>query len=237
VTTQTGSTPQGEPSDSEPDARRSVFALIGAAVLVVVVVVAVLVFGVERPPPLASITDPGPQVSGSVAWTAWEDGRVCVHVASPTGAVRSPYCGRDGGEIVGWTDDGLILHTWTATGSSEVVVDPDSGVVVDRRPLRDEIGREFPESVRAFHEDGRLVVEQQDSRTVIWTVEAPDAYDVFNGVRSPDGEWVALTDSARRLLVVPADGSAPPRVWVKPFEGWSIVVWEGTDPFGPDAPG
>jgi hypothetical protein len=221
-------------SDAFPDpaGSRSILALVGAAVLVVLVVVGVLVFGVDRPPPLETVAAGGPDVGRSVAWTAWDDGRVCVHVAEPSGSVRTPHCERDGGEIVGWTDEGLVLHTWTATGSSELVLDPDSGVVVDRRPLADERMRSFPEGVRAFREDGLLIVEHEYERTVVWQVEAPESYDVFAGVRSPDLEWIALTDSARRLLVVAADGSSPPRVWVEPFEGWHVVIWEGADPYG-----
>lgn len=206
---------------------RSVPLLVAAAVLVVAVVGAVLVFGVQRPPELPSVADePDPAPSGAVAWTTWRDGQ-CVHVAEPDGEVRQPFC-RDGGyELEGWDDEGhLVLREWRDTERQELLVDAETGEVVDTGPNVTLPGRANDD--RPLHDlwtDGELIVEDA-SGSELWRVAAPEGYRLGSSSTSPDGEWIAAIDSADRLLVLPADGGAPPRVWATGVDSYRDVVWE-----------
>lgn len=209
--------------------RRSVLALLGAALLVVVVLALVLVFGVARPPELMPLTDATARPAVGVAWTAWGTNGACVSIGSPDGSVRELRCERDGGDVIAWTDEGVIVRRWMQSGETDLVLDPASGEVIDRRAVDDETYRAWPAGVRSYREDGALVVELETTDQVIWRVEAAETYDIYQGALSPDGNWVAMGDSADRLLVVPADGSGPPLVWSGDFDAWQVVVWEGAD--------
>ncbi len=233
-TVDTPATPPG--SDTSPDApstdhgsaRRRVVSLVAAAAVVVGVFAVVLAFGVARPPALASVSESTAGPSAGVAWTAWSERGTCVNVAEPDGTVRELYCDDRGGDVISWTSDGIHVRSWTSVGELELVIDPVDGRVVSRRNVEDP--PTFPEGeyVRSTHRDGVLVVTLEMSDTVVWEVEAPEAYRVDQGRRSPDGDWVAMSDSARRLLVVPADGSAEPLVWIDDFDTWQMIVWQDT---------
>ena len=224
-------TRERDPVEQGAPARRSVLLLVAAAVLVVAVVGLVLAFGVVRPPSLATIADvPEPAPPGGVAWASWQAGETCVTVVRADGQVdRDLYCQRDGGELVAWTETGFVLRTWDGPEGDLVVIDADTGEVVDVVTDSSRRGTQRPESVRTSYREGRLTVtHERDRDRVVWEVEAPDAYDVTSGALSPDGDWFALVDSADRLLIVPADGSAEPRVWATDAPRWGDIVWEGT---------
>jgi len=215
--------------------RRSVALLVAAAVLVLVVVAIVLLFGVVRPPALPALSDaPTPAPPAAVAWSAWERDGSCVTAAWPDGRVDEElHCESDGGEVVAWTQEGIVLTTWRGAGSEEVVVDPATGEVVDWRTVEPDGDPPEPVggpsgAVHTERRDGVLVVTD-DRHRVLWEVEAADAYEVTSGARSRDGGWYAMVDSAERLLVVPADGSASPRVWAEGVPRWQRVVWQGTE--------
>jgi hypothetical protein len=76
-------------------------------------------------------------------------------------------------------------------------------------------------------EGGRLVV--RDGGTVLWSVAARGSYEVAAGWTSPDGRWVALQDTADRLLLVPADGSRDPVVWAEDLDPFVPIVWRGKE--------
>ena len=224
-------------SSPETSRRPSVVLLVAAGALVVVVVVLVVVFGVVRPPAVVALADdPRPAPPGGVAWTAWSRDGSCLAVAWPDGRVEEElFCERDGGEVVAWTDDGVVMQTWRGAGAELVTVDPVDGAVVDWSSVEPERDGPFPvgglvEAVRTERRDGRVVVtHERDRDQVVWEVQAPDAYDITSGARSPDGGWFALVDSAERLLVVPADGSRAPRLWADGVPRWSTIVWRGTE--------
>lgn len=208
---------------------RSWFLLVVAAVAVVATVGLTLIFGIERPPTLErliDITDPAPTVS--IAWSAWEGDESCIHVARPDGSVQTPYCDPGGSEVVGWTDDGeLLVQAWDTPGRMRVV-DPATGEITGRvsgdpADLRPHGG----EAVWTEREGDELVVGSRDDDTELWRVAAPRRYDVTASARSADGRWIAVVDTAGRLLVVPADASEPPRVWVDDVVEWTLPVWEG----------
>jgi hypothetical protein len=210
------------------DGDRSVALLVAAGTLVLVVVGAVLLFGVERPPALDSLAEaPDPAPSAGVAWMQWSGDEMCVSVARPDGDVAQVWCDRAGGQLVGWPEPGALeLHTWD--GDVIRTVDVETGEILDRSPGPVEWEWTGEPAVRTQHRDGRLTVRLEADDTVLWRTEAPERYEVHGSARSPDGDWVAMGDAAGRLLVVPADGSAPPRIWAEDVDTWEPPVWEGT---------
>lgn len=239
TTTPTSSSPVSTPPEGPPamptagppptPAARSMALLGAAAGLVVVVIALVLVFGVARPPALTSLADdPLPGLSAEVAWTAWEERGTCVHVASPNGTVREVTCAARGEQLVSYDEQGLGLIVWGQREQLEVL-DADTG---DRVELRSLTGidweRAMEGDVDARRVDGRLVLRDRSSDTVLWEVEAPEGYWVSEGRISPDGAWMAAVDSADRLIVLPTDGATPPRVWHEGVDSWQAPVWEGT---------
>lgn len=225
---------RGAQDGAGPD--RSLVALLAAAALVVVVVVLVLMFGIARAPALPELAEePFPELSLSVAWNAWDevaDDRepaTCLILARPDGTREQLACDRDGGEVVAWDDDGIVQRSW---GMRDEVVwyDPVTGHEVRREAVGGDRDLSPPRDadVSARREDGELVVRRDDTDAVIWATSAPENYRINAGAVSPDGAWVAMFDSADRLLVVPADGSREPRVWVEDTPTWERPVWEGT---------
>jgi hypothetical protein len=205
-------------------------ALIGAGVLIVVVVALVLVFGIARPPELATLADdPAPAPTAAVAWTAFDRDGSCLYVAEPDGTTESLRCDLEGGDIWGWDDDGIALLTYGLTEDLQRI-DPQTGETLERERL-DGIDPSRPPltaRVAGRNQDGTLTVIRHDSEDVVWEVDAPEGYTINDGALSPDGEWVVMVDSAERVLVVPADGSAEPRIWADGANVWQAPVWEGT---------
>jgi hypothetical protein len=209
---------------------RSVAALAAAAALVVLVVVLVLFLGVARPPELASLAEqPEPAPSAAVVWMTWGPDGACLSVAHPDGSSEELVCNRDGAEVRAWTDEGIVL--WGYGARDEVrIVDPRTGETTTQRTAEAEVrpGPGVAEDVSARRDAGVLIVTRRDTGDVVWEVAAPEGYEVLGGAVSPDGDWIAMLDSTDRLLVVPADGTAAPRVWVEDAARWSVPVWEGT---------
>lgn len=221
-------------SDTSTDRmQRSTLALAAAGLLLVVVVGLVLLFGIARPPALPSLADqPDPAPPAAVAWNSFDrDDGPCLYVARPDGTTESLACNLEG-EVWAWDDDGIAVFAYGPRDQLEII-DPVTGEVVDRREVDDVDGSERPVPspdgiISSRHSDGTLTVTRDDTRDVIWEVDAPEGYRVGQGAVSPDGVWVAMFDSAERLLLVPADGSTDPRVWAEDTTEWQIPLWEGT---------
>lgn len=229
-----------EPTSAAPSATsapgRNVVLLIVAAVMVIAVVVVVLLFGVARPPELVSLADqPEPAVSASMVWRVDEGSEPCLQFVTPDG-VRSEeiLCDYDLGEIVAWDDQGVVLRSW---GMQEELrwLDPASGEEVQREQVSDEgsVAAHPGSDITTRARSGTVRVTLDATGQVLWEVPAHEGYRVQTGSVSPDGRWVAMVDSARRLLLVPSDGSAEPRVWAEDVPSWQAPVWEGTT-VGPD---
>lgn len=212
---------------------RSVPLLVAAGLLVVAVVAAVLIFGVERPPPVEPLgSGAGVTPPAAIAWSDRGAGENCLRAADPDGDVREVVCDL-GGELVGWSDEGILVREWRGGTERVVAVDPATG---DRRTVgRDVRSGAVPTTTHwTEREDGRLTVsldpDDTGEPTVLWEVEAPSSYDVVTAVASPDGTVVALGDSAGRLLVVPSDGGVEPRLWSDEVPEYARFVWQGTRP-------
>lgn len=230
TSTETSASPTG---DGEGTADRQPLGLAIAAVVVVTVVGLVLTFGVVRPPQLSTVHDDPPVAAPArLATHGWDDGEHCLTVIDVDGSTARPWCSDGGAELVGWSDRGLVLRSYGASDRFERVIDPEDGEVVATDPVVDVGYRDAPAPVvtgSATPGDGELEVRSEDG-TLLWRTDAPDSYRVTGGWLSPDGRWVALVDNADRLLLVPADGSSPPRVWATGIGGRYELVWEGATP-------
>lgn len=216
----------GDPREPEDETARRPALLVAAAVVSILVVGLVLIFGVERPPSLTSLVDePAPAPPAQVALLSWADGRDCVTIAEVDGTTRQPWCDDTGGDLVGWDDRGLVLHTYEGPSDVEVIVDPVDGDVITTRTVPTD-GLFEDDAVVTSHRpsSGQLEVRLVDG-SVLWSTPAPPSYDIREAHRSPDGDAVAMVDAAGRLLLVPTDGSAPPRVWADDVDQWSTLVW------------
>ncbi len=212
--------------------------LIGAAALVVIVAILALVFGIIRTPALEGLTDAQrAALPGGVAWTEFNDREGCADlmVAQPSGGAESLTCSEQLDRIVGWTEDGIITVAWTDNGENLQTRDPATGEVLSSRNLGGYLDKPDAEGIGSGftveRSEGLLVLANRSS-TVVWETEADARYKIGTLAVSSDGRWVAMTDSAERLLVVKADGSEPPAIWATGVREWSwrSVTWEGTEP-------
>lgn len=209
---------------------RSLALLLIAAALVITVVVLVLIFGVAHPPEVAALEDqPDPAPSARVVWNDDENDEPCVTIAAPDGTTSEVTCTVDRDEVVAWDEDGIVVRTWRVREELRWL-DPETGEEVGRDEVDDPAAFETyrHSEVTGRSRSGTLQVTLDETGELIWETEAPDGYRVQSGSLSPDGAWVALIDSANRLLVVPADGSQPPRLWAEDVSTWQAPVWEGT---------
>jgi len=211
---------------------RSVALLAAAAVVVVATVGLVLAFGISRPPALEPLGEGGDRPTEGLARITWREDTACLEVFTAGAGPREITCDLDGGEVLGWQDDVIAIRTWSQVGEELLLVGED-GEVRARRRLSPEDAQRLPlapyAAARTAYRDGVLTVTVAATGTVAWRVEAPTNYRVEANALSADGRWLAMVDSASRLLIVRADGSEPPRVWVEDVGNpWDAIAWEGT---------
>lgn len=215
-----------------PPRDRSVRLLVAAAAVIVVTVVTVLVFGVNRPPALEALVVGTDAPSEGLARITWREDRACLEVITVGSGRTEVTCELDGGEVLGWRDGIIAIRTWSEVGEELLLVGAD-GEVRSRRLLSPEDAQRLPvlpyAGARTSNRDGVLTVTVAATGEVAWRVEATTNYRIEANALSADGRWLAMVDSASRLLLVPADGSTPPRVWLEDLGNpWDAIVWEGT---------
>lgn len=221
-------------TDSPSGPRRDIRLLVAAVVIATGFVVAVFTLGIDRPPelPLLAAGDEG-SPSAAIAWTSWEPNGLCVYVAEPDATVREVTCGLDG-ELVGLVQDGPVQLLRYGGGMSRnemlVTIDRETGEVLDSRATEQVLDYSAVVEPTWFRDGNELVV-RHDNRD-IWRVRSRDSYTVHAGRVSPDGAHIVLVDSARRIVVMPLNGTPSARVWVDADRSRSrtspnIVLWEG----------
>lgn len=226
--------------------RRPFLAAAGAVALVGAAVAAIVVLGGVRYPDLPTVAEqPDPVVEGRIAFARWDGGDSCIVVAEAGREPRALTC-KDHGGFGGldWTADGrLRVERWSGSVDEELVLDPATGEVVDRRVRPDDDGsddaRDHGPPAWEWDDGSRVVVGGADRESWVerlgpdgpperlLTVHGPRGYRFDDATFSPDGDWVLVTDSEERLIVVPA-GGGPARLLTE--DGGANPVWWQPEP-------
>lgn len=215
---------------------------LGIAIAVIAVVGSlVATLGVVPFPDTPTVADePDPAPPGRLAYTRWDRSEACLHIVDGSGDDREIACGESvAGETLVWTDDGYVAVTrWGLDGRELQVIDPATGAVVEVRQVDDgDPVKEFEEPsggtfatsddgtdarVRSSGGEVSVAVGTDGEMDVIWRATAPETYRLEEIRWSPDGAWLLIRDSRGSLLVMPADGSVGPRLWVEDA-GWTYA--------------
>jgi hypothetical protein len=238
--------------------RRAVVAIVAAISVLVVVTVVILVFGVIPLPEYPTLSDqPDPAIAGVVAYMEYDETPCLFTMAASGGEGHEAWCGREYVEFPAWTADGLLVVTdWTAE-PTYVLIDPATGSEVDQVPAGDNlvdgplpyqgVARQERADGAKVRTDGirggtsSVVVRVDGKDLTILSIEgAPSDYRFYEAQWSPDGEWVLVSDTEGRLLVVGADGTPGARVLVDGLEKWGPqAAWyiPGNDTYTVEIPG
>jgi hypothetical protein len=206
--------------------------LLGAAGVVALLTLGVVLrFGLVSPPELAAV-DPGTRPEQSLAILAYRDQArgQCLDVVSPDGSVREVRCSLDGvGPLLGWDDRGILVLRYATFGERLEVIDPVSGAVVATEAFDpSQVEMERWSTVVDIERSGSTLAVRGTDRGLLWEVEAPDNYWINASARHPVTGEVAMLDTAGRLLVV-REGQGAPRVWVERMDQrYGEIVWQGT---------
>ncbi|CAN5839771.1 hypothetical protein BH20GEM1_BH20GEM1_19520 [soil metagenome] len=213
---------------------------IAAAVVALAVCVSIWAFGVAPLPDYPSLAaDPDPSIPGRVAFVRWGE-RPCVFVVQGSGgAPRRLRCtdedGNGGvdwfGGPVAWTRDGrIVVQAFSPAGNRAIVLDPETGHVVERivveQPLgeRASLSGSLQTEPEARDDGARLLVNRSGGAATLGIAprdasprevarfSGPPAYAFREAHWSPDGEWILVRDSNQDLLVVRAREGAPLRL-------------------------
>jgi len=215
--------------------RRAIVSIVAAVSVLVVVTVIIFVFGVIPLPDYPSLADqPDPSIPGRVAYVEFDEEPCLFIVPASGGDAQEVWCGRQYIEYPSWSSDGLLLVMDYTAEPTYILIDPATGNEVDRvrvedtnvpgaEPLRygPGIRYERPDGatvITAGRRSGESTVEVQlpggESRTILSVEDAPADYQFVDVQWSPDGEWVLVSDTEGRLLIVGADGTPGARVLV-----------------------
>lgn len=239
--------------------RRAVVSIVAAVSVLVIVTVVILVFGVIPLPDFPSLADqPDPSIPGTVAYMEYDETPCLFTVPASGGAGREAWCGREYVEFPAWTSDGLLVVTDWDGAPTYVLIDPTSGAEVDVVPAGDQFNDPDPlpyqGTARQERADGATVhtdgvrggtssvivrVDGHD-QTILSIQGAPSDYRFYEAQWSPDGEWVLVSDTEGRLLIVGATGTPAARMLMDGLEKWGPqAAWyiPGNDTYTVDIPG
>src|SRR5665811_910509 len=150
-----------------------------------------------------------------------------------------------GGEGLAWTADGLLVTLdFTGSPAQYVLIDPASGEIVDRIDTALNGPEPLFKRPNATRLDGAVVTvgamytaDRSNNGAVIWVsrqgakamvllkVDGPRDYRFETAIWSPDGNWILVSDSLDRLLIVRADGDPTPRILVEDVQPWNRSAW------------
>lgn len=157
----------------------------------------------------------------------------CVYVAEVDGSWREVRCGLDG-ELVGFETGGPLTLFQYGSGMSGqftlLSVATDTGEIIQTQPTDQEITYDGTPGLMWFRDGDELVV-RYDNRDV-WRVASRLSYTIYAARVSPDGQHIALTDSAQRIVLLSVSGDEPARIWVPAGQarnqyGPNAFLWEG----------
>ena len=210
---------------------------LAAAGVALAVAAAIWAFGIAPLPDYRSLADdPDPSIPGRIAFVRLGE-RTCLHVVPARGGPATRFLCSDeeswgrgqvawfGGPIR-WTRDGrIVVQAFGPAGSEAIVVDPETGRVLERISVQEPIAeRPLPGTddvrsdgakliVRPAGEDAALGIAPVDaSPREVARVSGPPTYAFWEARWSPDGEWILVRDSNEDLLVARAREGAELRL-------------------------
>jgi len=229
--------------------KRATLAIVLSVTVLAAVLVVILVFGVIPFPEYASLADqPDPAIRGTIAFVQGDDPPCAMTIPAGGGPATEVGCGWEmGGEGLAWTADGLLVTLdFTGNPAQYVLIDPATGEIVERidtdvngpEPLfeRPDLAR-FDDSTLIVGSAPMLTRDRTDNGAVIWIsrqgaprtvlleVDGPRNYRFRTAIWSPDGNWVLVSDSLDRLLIVRATGDPTPRILVEDVQPWNRSAW------------
>jgi hypothetical protein len=238
--------------------RRALVAIVAAISVLVIVTVVILAFGVIPLPEYPALSDqPDPSIPGTVAYMEYDETPCLFTVPASGGEGQEAWCGREYVEFPAWTADGLLVVTDWQAEPTYVLIDPVTGTEVDQVPAGDQLADgplPYSGQDRQERADGAKVrteglrggtssvvvrLDGQD-QTILSIEDAPSDYRFYEAQWSPDGEWVLVSDTEGRLLIVGADGTPGARVLVDGLEEWGPQgAWyiPGHDTYTVEIPG
>lgn len=207
--------------------RTRILSLVGAVALIVVVIGVVAVFGVQPYPALPTVAEqPDPPVTGRLAYVAYEGGEgPCLHVVQGDGRDEELGCGTDYEGEIYWVDDGRLgVRRFRERDTSTVdVLDVATGELLEEREVAsttpvpgldrtNDAGDRVATDARA----GRATVTvtpDDGEREVVLELDGPSGYAFVDVGWTGDGRWIAVLDSAGRVIAVDPQGEAVARIW------------------------
>lgn len=226
---------------ANPEWRRAL--VWSGAAIVVIGVGTMSLLQIDRPPSYPSLSEqPDSSIPGTVVYlqVTADQGECLYTVPAAGGESRRLTCMAGPFKGIAWVSDGRILvkRGWPAVYSQ---VDTDTGEEISTVPAADlsKADRRRANAVtdgrwRTERADG-AVVERRDYGVVVRSAEGETTimplqddvssrYSLNNLQWAPDGEWVLVSDSVGRLLIVAADGDPPARILAG--EGWGgVAAW------------
>lgn len=205
---------------------RQIVAASGALAVAVGVVLAVVALGTLPVPDFPTLEErPDPAFPGIIAYARHPGLRTCLHTVESAAGEREVTCLDVHSELLGWTPDGHLVLQRLEPGQRVLVVDPRSGRILRRAPAHHPEPRPGQEGHPRVREDGSELATHEDrgpaevvvlppdgpARTLL-SVEGSRDYRFWHAQWSPDGEWVLVSDSIDRLLLLKAAGDPVPRV-------------------------
>jgi len=235
------------PPAEEPPRHRSRRWLVAVGVAVVLVVAGIFVVAsivdMSRVPEFPSLAArPDPSLAGTVAYLDWSR-PACVRVVDAAGG-PTKVLGCDGNYLE-WLDDGRLLVLRYDQPAGPETQTPTGGTILDvaagtneQVPLED-IPPRMPEGpdpavgpngerITVVGRDGEVEVLLDDGSGTrrLLSAQGGSAYEMGVQAWSPDGEWVLLSDSAARLLLVTTDEPSETRVLAEGFGNGVAVTGE-----------
>ncbi len=240
--------------------RRAVVSIVAAVSVLTLVTAVIFVFGVIPLPDFPSLADqPDPSIPGTVAYVEFGDTQCLTTVPASGGDTREVWCSMNYVEYPSWTADGLLVVLDDNAEPTYLLIDPNTGTEVERIPQGNQTGEEpgplpYPSNVRQERADGAMVFTEGfrggessvivrldgTDQTILTVEDAPSDYSFIDTQWSPDGEWVLVSDSEGRLIIVGADGNPGARILMDGLERYGAqAAWfiPGNDTYTVEVPG
>lgn len=198
--------------------RRPVIAAAVAAVLLVAAFAGIVLVGRLPVPSYPSLAQqPDRRIPGTVAF--WRTGRTpCLSLVPASGGqARELWCHQNA-EVSRpeWTEGGnLVVRTYSVSGPERLTIDGATGEVLERRAGSFDM-HPHPAGTNTRGDGTRAVIDNTEGEArlslvapsgrpqALLVADGPRDYAFFDTRWSPDGNWLLVTDSEERVLVVDA---------------------------------